>query len=228
MLGAGPTVEEEPFELDEAGVDDERLPFVERQPRLREAERVGDREAHGGEAMAASRHVVKAVRAPVATRAVWPQLDLPLPEPPDAVVDDDVRQRHPGLALELDLDPDVVPLEQVLVPPDHVLLPPAPGHVRVPQRDAHPGDRERHDEHEPGGDRIERRRAEDDGNDPAEDAEREYRSPPGGHQTGTGVCASASATSSAWPSPAERASGARISRCASTGTATAFTSSGLT
>ena len=160
--------------------------------------------------------------------AVRPQLDLLLPEPPDALAGDDARQRYPGLAFELELDPDVVPLEQVVVPPDRVFLPPAPAQVRLPQRDPHPRDRQRHDDDEPRRDRIERGRAEDDGDDPAEDAEQQYRSAAPGHQTGTGVCPRASATSSAGPSPAERASGARISRCASTGAATAFTSSGAT
>ena len=221
MLGAGAAVEEEPLELDEARVDDERLPVVERQPRLREPERVGDREADRLEAVASSRHVVEAVGALVAASAVGPQLDLPLTEPPDALVRDDARQRHPGLALELELDLDVVPLEQAL-------LPPAPAHVRLPQRDPHPHEREEHDEHEPRRDRIERGGAEDDGDDPAEDAECEDSSTSGRHQTGTGVCASASATSSAGPRPFERASGARISRWASTGAATALTSSGLT
>src|SRR5262249_38389890 len=146
-----------------------------------------------------------------------PQLDVPLPQLPDLLVGHDARERYTGVPLELELDPDVVPLEQVLFAPDRVLLPPAPAHVRLPQRDPHPGDRERDHEHEPGAARIERGRAEDVGDDPAEDADCKCRPPPGCHQTGTGVCASASATSSAGPSPAERASGARISRCASTG-----------
>ena len=141
---------------------------------------------------------------------------------------DDARQRHPGLPLEDELDPHVVPLEQVLVPPERTVLPPTPAHVRLAQRDPHPRDRERHGDDEPRRNRVERGRAEDDGDDPAEDAECEYPSTPGGHQTGTGVWASASATSSPGPRPAERASGARISRCPSTGTATAFTSSGVT
>src|SRR6266581_810592 len=139
-----------------------------------------------------------------------------------------VRQRYPGLALQLELDPDVVPLEQVVVPPHRLLLPPATAHARLPQRDPHPHDRERHDQDESSRDRVKRGRAEDDGDDPAEDAECEYRSTSGGHQTGTGVRESASAMSSAGPSPAERASGARMSRWASTGAATAFTSSGVT
>src|SRR5207302_2041775 len=87
--------------------------------------------------------------------------------------------------------------------PDRVFLPPAPAHVRLSQRDPHPRDRERHHEDEPCRDRVERGRAEDDGDDPAENAECEYRSTPGGHQTGTGVCASASSTSSAGPSTSD-------------------------
>ena len=49
-----------------------------------------------------------------------------------------------------------------------------------------------------------------------------------GSYTGTGVWSTASWTISAGVRPADRASGARMSRCASTGTATAFTSSGRT
>ncbi len=123
----------------------------------------------------------------MAAPAVRPQLDFLLPEPPDALAGDDARQRYPWLAFELELDPDVVPLEQVVVPPDRVLLPPAPAQVRLPQRDPHPRDRQGHDDDEARRDRIERGRAEDDGDYPAEDAEQEYRSAAPGHQTGTGV-----------------------------------------
>lgn len=50
----------------------------------------------------------------MAAGAFAPQLDLPLSELPDALVRDDARQRYPGLVVELDLDADVVPLDQVL------------------------------------------------------------------------------------------------------------------
>src|SRR5215467_14639472 len=105
---------------------------------------------------------------------------------------------------------------------------PAPPQLGPSRHDPHPGERERHREHEPSRHRVEGARAEDDGNDPAEDAEEQYRSTPAGHQTGTGVREIASATSSSARSAAVRASGARIRRWASTGAATAFTSSGTT
>ena len=91
MLRTGPAVEEEPLELDQARVDDERLPVVERHPCFRESERVGDREPDRLEAMTPSRYVVKAVGALVAAAAFAPQLDLPLSELPDALVRDDAR-----------------------------------------------------------------------------------------------------------------------------------------
>ena len=228
VLGPGAAVEAEPLELHETRIDHQRLLVLERQAGLRQPERVRDRQADRLEAVPPSRHSAEAVGAPVASPAVRSKLDLLLTQPSDVLVGDDGRQRHAGLPREDELDPHVVPLEQVSIPPEGAVQPPAPGHARLPHRDPHPRNRERHDEDEPGRDRVERGRAEDDGDDPAEDAEGQYGSTPGGHQTGTGVCASASATSSARPSPAERASGARISRCASTGVATAFTSSGVT
>ena len=91
VLGAGAAVEEEPLELDEARVDDERPPLLERQPRLRETERVGDRQPDRLEAVASSRHVVEAVGAPVPAPAVRHQLDVPFAEPTDALVGDDAR-----------------------------------------------------------------------------------------------------------------------------------------
>ena len=221
VLGAGATVEEEALEVGEAGVDDERLLLLQRQRRLGEAERVCDRQADRREAMTPARHVAEPVGAHMATASLRPQLELLFPQAPDPLMGHDLRKRHSGLALEHELDRGVVSLEQVLVRP-------APGHTWLPQRDPYPRQRERDGEDEPGRDRVDGRRAEDDGDDPAENAEGQYRSAPGGHQTGTGVRASASATSSSAPSAAERASGARMSRWASTGAATALTSSGAT
>src|SRR5262249_50097374 len=108
VLGARPTLEEEPFELDEVWVDDERLLLVERHPLLREAEGIADREAHRLEGVVSSWNVVEPVGAPVTAPLVRPKLDDLLPDPPDPLMGSDVRQRHPGLALKLELDPDVL------------------------------------------------------------------------------------------------------------------------
>ncbi len=51
----------------------------------------------------------------MAAAAARLQLDLFFPEPPHALLRDDAGQRHSRLALEHELDRDVVPLVQVLV-----------------------------------------------------------------------------------------------------------------
>ena len=76
-------------------------------------------------------------------------------------------------------------------------------------------------------DRHERPRAEDGrGGEGGAAEEKERGAPP--HHTGAGVLATASRTASAAVMPVERASGARIRRCASTGSATDWMSSGST
>src|SRR5205085_5082485 len=82
-------------------------------------------------------------------------------------------------------------------------------------------------EQKPERNRIERQRAERACGDVGQQTEAEHRAASAGH-TGTGVCSSASWTSSPGVTPVERASGASINRCASTGSATALTSSGST
>ena len=91
VLGTGAAVEEDPVELHEARIDDERLLLLERLLGGGEPERVGDREADCLEAVTSSRHAGEPVRAPVATPAVWPQFDLLLPEAPDPLMGDDAR-----------------------------------------------------------------------------------------------------------------------------------------
>src|SRR5215472_2541551 len=86
VLGPAPAVEEESVEFDETRVDDECLLLVERQPCLREPERVGDRQADRLEAVASSRHVVEVIGAPMAAPGMRPQLDVPLPQLPDLLV----------------------------------------------------------------------------------------------------------------------------------------------
>ncbi len=102
---------------------------------------------------------------------------------------------------------------------------PCRGDPRRPRRQPDPPEGCDDGEDEPGGDGIERARAEHPRDDVDEETEPENGAAARGH-TGTGVRSSASATSASPSSPAERASGARISRCARTGAATAFTSSG--
>src|SRR5205085_1515530 len=96
-----------------------------------------------------------------------------------------------------------------------------------PLREPDPEPGEEQCEQEPERDRVERPRAERARDDVGQQTEAEQGAAPGRH-TGTGVCSSASRTSSPAVRPAERASGASISRCASTGSAIAFTSSGST
>ena len=72
VLGAGTPVEEDPVELHQARIDDERLLLLERLVGGGEPERVGDRQADRLEAVASSRHAGEAVGAPVATPAVRP------------------------------------------------------------------------------------------------------------------------------------------------------------
>ena len=115
VLGAGAAVEEEPLELDEARVDDERLPVVERHPRFREPERVGDREADRLEAVASSRHVVEAVGALVAAAAV-----AAAARPPALRAARRARARRRSAAVpraraRARSGSDVVPLEQVVL-----------------------------------------------------------------------------------------------------------------
>src|SRR5213078_4821923 len=94
-------------------------------------------------------------------------------------------------------------------------------------REPNPQPGESNREQQPQRDRIERLRAERPRGGVGQQTEGEQRAAAPGH-TGTGVCSSASRTSSPGDTPAEHASGASISRCASTGSATVFTSSGST
>ena len=86
--------------------------------------------------MTPSRYVVEEVGALVAAGAFAPQLDLPLPSCPTRSYATTLGSGTPGSCVELDLDADVVTLDQVLPLP-------APGQARLPQRDPHPGERER-------------------------------------------------------------------------------------
>src|SRR4029077_14940915 len=113
VVGAGAAVEEEPLELGQARVHDKRLLLLDREVGFGKPERVGDRQANGRKAMASPRHVVKPVQARMATAAVWPELALLVADPTDLLVGDDVRQRNSRLALEHELDPDVVAFDEI-------------------------------------------------------------------------------------------------------------------
>src|SRR5204863_8619746 len=76
-------------------------------------------------------------------------------------------------------------------------------------------------------DDVQRSRPERPARDVGQDAQRKRRTTASGH-TGTGVFSIASRMSASAERPAERASGETMSRCASTGSAIAFTSSGET
>ena len=209
---------EEPVELDEPRVDDERLRLLDLELAAREAEGILDREADRLEAVAPARQRPQLVAAGVAPPAHRVQLDRPLAEAAQVLARDERRRRQLARPLDDEIEADVLALDDVTPAAVPVDL----GRAR---RQAHPGDGTGDGEDEPRRDRIERPGAEHPGDDVDGEPEGEDRAAAAGH-TGTGVCSSASAISSSPPSPAERASGARIRRWASTGRATVLTSSG--
>src|SRR5207253_2276312 len=81
VLGAGAAVEENPLEVDQPWVDDERLLLVERKCGLRETERIGEGQLHRCEAVASARDVENEVGAGMAATAPGPELDRLLPQP---------------------------------------------------------------------------------------------------------------------------------------------------
>src|SRR6185312_13016084 len=158
---------------------------------------------------------------------VAPERDPLLSEWPDAVAQLDPR-REPRPAAHEDLERERLPLH-------------ARGAGRKPlDREAaghrpRPGLREDRGEREP--DAEDGERGGPDGPGRGQDGDREQPHAPGDRRavgagapahTGAAVAASASATTSVAVTPVARASGARIRRCASTGCASAWTSSGTT
>src|SRR5581483_1995388 len=184
----------------------------------RERERILHGQPHRVVRMAAARDSAKLVAAGEAAPADAMQLHAALAELAGRLVRDERGRHDTRLRLDLEVDAHVVAF-------DDVALCAVPPHGQRPRREAYPAVRERGGEQQADRDRIERARAEDPCGDVDDDAERRDCAAAEGH-TGTGVFSSASRTSSAPSSPAERASGPRISRCGSTDGATALMSSG--
>src|SRR5262249_60731204 len=158
-----------------------------------------------------------ASRALVPTRLVV-EAGAVLAGPRDPLDKDERRSRDGCRVLEPQLDVDIVAFVAVLGADLAVQA-----HRSLRQPHPEPGDQRRKEE--PERNRVQRLGAERPRDDVGQETEAEQRAAPGGH-TGTGVCSRASWTSSRAVRPAERASGASIRRCASTGSAAAFTSGG--
>ena len=212
-----PALREQALELDESRVHEERAASAERHLCPLEAERVLEERRRVLVGVAAARQPVQDV-ARVEPPAAPAKRRPPFAEPADPLDDDDGGRRNTTLMVEVEVDAQVVAFEVIL----------AAGEASEPHRplhEPHPDPGEEDDEEEAGRDRVERLRAEGPRGDVRGGAERE-REAAVLRQTGTGVRSSASRTTSTPERPVERVSGARISRCASTAGATAFTSSG--
>ena len=218
-MRAGAALREEQVELDDPRQHQQRTLLGKRHAALLDPEWVLDERGRLVERIAAARDRPKHVAA-AQEPAVPSQRDPALAEPREAL--DDAHRCEPERTsrLELDVDHDIVPF--------HVL-----GSVGTPPVGhragcgVHAQRRDEHREQEPDRDRVQRLGAERPGGDVEGAAEHEQQAPaPSQHQTGTGVLSSASRTRSTLIVPAARASGATISRCESTASAIAFTSSG--
>ena len=223
VLGVRAALGEQPVERDQPRVDDERAAGGELHLRACEPERVLDRRARLLDRVTAAGHSLEHVRATVEA-AVAPELRMAQAESREPFGDHDRRRGHARLRTRLERHPDVVALE-------HGTGARPPAELDRPRREPHPGSGPERGEHKARRSRVERLRAEEPGDDVRERPQHQGQPPPAvtvHHQTGTGVCSIASPTISSAVRPAERASGARISRCASTGLAIAFTSSGST
>src|SRR5205823_3654571 len=159
-------------------IDDKRLRLALLERRAGKAERILDRQADGLERIAAARDSTQLVAACKAAAAYALQVDAALSETAGALVRDERRRRHASPRHELEIDPDVVPL-------DDVSCRAVPADVRRTVRGADPHDRDGDREQEPRGDRIERARAEDPRREIDEEAEGQDRAPAPGHAAST-------------------------------------------
>ncbi len=211
---------EEPVERDEPRVDDERLRLALLERRPRETERILDRQPDGLERVPAAWHLPQLVAAREPTPADPVKLDPAFVETSRPLVRDERRRRQRAGRSQLEVDANVVAL-------DDVARRAVAADERRASRETHPADRERDGEEQPGRDGVERARAEHPGHEVDEEAEGEDRAPALRQCINrNGVFSSASATIAVPPSPAERASGPRMSRWERTDGATALTSSG--
>src|SRR5262249_29196089 len=111
VVRARSSVEEGPLELDEIGIDDERLILLKGELRLGQTERTGDREAHSLEAVPPAWHRGELVPARRNAPPAAAKLDVVLAEPADALPGDDARQRSCRVPRQPEVDRDVPSLD---------------------------------------------------------------------------------------------------------------------
>ncbi len=104
---------EEPFQRDQARVDDKRLRLPLDELAARQRERILDREPHGLECVAPARDALELVAGAEAPAAERPELDPTLSETAGALVCDERRRWNGRGGDDLELDPDVVALDDV-------------------------------------------------------------------------------------------------------------------
>ena len=166
VLGVRAALGEKPVEANEARIDDERLRLALRQLAVRERERILDGEPDRLEGVAAARDPPQLVAAGEAFSPHAKELDAALGEPPGPFVCNERRRSDCADGLDDEVDADVIAF-------DDVARRAVPADARRPCRQAHPGDGERHGQHEPGRDGIERARPEGPRGEVDDDAEDE-------------------------------------------------------
>ena len=213
-------VGEEALEVVDARIDEHLVGAVELDARVREAERIGDQELGAVHAIAPARRVhdlVAAAQDPAAAHQLGLD-DMRAAEPVEQ--DRAARQRAARVGPHLEPDVDALALGQLQVAG-------AAAQEHRPVERLHPAERGERCEREPDRHREHDRRPEPPRHQVQPGGEQEQSAAPGRH-TGMAVRSSASRIESDASMPAVRASGARITRCESTSSATAFTSVGET
>src|SRR5436190_1556128 len=208
---------EEPVEPDEPRVDEQRSRRLDRHDDPLQPERIREDETAVREHVPTARNLVEDIRDREPARA--PAQDVPLlAEAADALHELCDRDRERPAGLDRDRELHVVAL-------DVLALTEVAMDAKAPVGEVHPDPGQPCGEQEARSDGIEGLRSERPGGEVDDWAEHEDGAAAPGH-TGTGVFSSASCTIVSPLIPLERASGATINRCASTGTATALMSSG--
>ena len=213
-------VGEQALELVHARVDEHMVGAVERDAGLGEAERVGDQELGAVHAVAPARRrqdLVAAAQDPAAAHHLRLD-DVRAAEP--VAQDRAPRQRAARVGPHLESDVDALALRELQVAG-------AAAEEHRPVERLHPAERGQRREREPDRDREHDRGPEPPRHQVQPGGEEEQAAARGRH-TGIAVRSSASRIESDASMPAVRASGARITRCESTSSATAFTSAGDT
>src|SRR6185312_6589105 len=212
-------VGEQPLELVDARVDEHLVGPVEGDAGLGEPERVGDQELGAVHPVAAAGSVRDLVAAAQdAAAAAELRLDDAAAEPVDH--DRPARDRPTRAGAHLEPDVDALALGQLEVAR-------AAAKQHWPVERLHPDEGDQRRDREPDRDGEHDRRPEPPRHQVEPGGEEEEATAAGRH-TGMAVRSSASRMESAASIPAVRASGARMTRCDSTSSATAFTSPGVT